>query len=80
MTIQTFTPDKVLVSEKKDGTLHKEFTDIIMKEVAENSLVMQRGKYHEMKQKKSRLINLKSYQFNFVLRNLVLSLLLLVKC
>ena len=48
MTVQVFNPEKVLVSEKKDGTLHKEFTDIIMKEVAQNSLVMQLGKYHEM--------------------------------
>ena len=56
MTIQTFTPDKVLVSEKKDGTLHKEFTDIIMKEVAENSLVMQLGKYHEMDGKQEKTV------------------------
>lgn len=56
MTVQTFTPDKVLVSEKKDGTLHKEFTDIIMKEVAENSLVMQLGKYHEMDGKQEKTV------------------------
>lgn len=56
MTIQTFTPDKVLVSEKKDGTLHKEFTDIIMKEVAENSIVMQLGKYHEMDGKQEKTV------------------------
>ena len=56
MTIQTFTPDKVLVSEKKDGTLHKEFTDIIMKEVSENSLVMQLGKYHEMDGKQEKTV------------------------
>lgn len=48
MTIQTFNPETVLVSQKKDGTLHKQFTDIIMKEVAQNSLVMQLGKYIEM--------------------------------
>lgn len=48
MTVQTFNPDKVLVSEKKDGTFTKQMTDIIMKDVAENSLVMQLGKYHEM--------------------------------
>lgn len=56
MTIQTFTPDKVLVSEKKDGTLYKEFTDIIMKEVANNSLVMQLGKYHEMDGKQEKTV------------------------
>lgn len=48
MTIQTFNPDKVLVSEKKDGTFTKKMTDIIMKDVAENSVVMQLGQYHEM--------------------------------
>ena len=56
MTIQTFTPDKVLVSEKKVGTLYKEFTDIIMKEVANNSLVMQLGKYHEMDGKQEKTV------------------------
>lgn len=48
MTIQTFNPEHVLVSEKKDGTLYGKFTDIIMKEVADNSLVMQLGRYVEM--------------------------------
>ena len=48
MTVQTFNPDKVLVSEKKDGTFTKQMTDIIMKDVAENSVVMQLGQYHEM--------------------------------
>lgn len=48
MTVQTFSPDKVLVSEKKDGTFTKKMTDIIMKDVAENSVVMQLGQYHEM--------------------------------
>lgn len=48
MTVQTFNPDKVLVSEKKDGAFTKQMTDIIMKDVAENSLVMQLGQYHEM--------------------------------
>lgn len=48
MTVQTFNPDKVLVSEKKDGTFTKQMTDIIMKDVAGNSVVMQLGQYHEM--------------------------------
>nr|DAR68726.1 MAG TPA: Major capsid protein [Caudoviricetes sp.] len=56
MTVQTFNPQKVLVSEKPDGMLHKEFTDIIMKEVAENSLVMQLGKYHEMDGKQEKTV------------------------
>lgn len=56
MTVQAFNPQKVLVSEKPDGTLHKEFTDIIMKEVAENSLVMQLGKYHEMDGKQEKTV------------------------
>ena len=48
MTVQTFNPEKVLVSEKKDGNFTKKMTDIIMKDVAENSVVMQLGQYHEM--------------------------------
>lgn len=48
MTVQTFDPEKVLVSEKKDGKFYGKFTDIIMKGVAENSLVMQLGRYIEM--------------------------------
>lgn len=48
MTVQTFNPEKVLVSEKKDGTFTKKMTDIIMKDVAENSVVMRLGQYHEM--------------------------------
>lgn len=48
MTIQTFNPENVLVSQKKDGTLYGPYTDVIMDEVAENSLVMQLGKYVEM--------------------------------
>ena len=48
MTVQTFDPEKVLVSEKKEGKFYGKFTDIIMKEVAENSLVMQLGRYIEM--------------------------------
>ena len=56
MTVQTFNPAKVLVSQKPDGTLHKEFTDIIMKEVAQNSIVMQLGKYHEMDGKQEKTV------------------------
>ena len=58
MTVQTFDPEKVLVSEKKDGKFYGKFTDIIMKEVAENSLVMQLGRYIEMdgKQEKKFII------------------------
>lgn len=56
MTVQTFNPAKVLVSEKTDGTLYNEFTDIIMKEVAQNSLVMQLGKYHEMDGKQEKTV------------------------
>ena len=58
MTVQTFNPEKVLVSEKKDGKFYGKFTDIIMKEVAENSLVMQLGRYIEMdgKQEKKFII------------------------
>lgn len=60
MTVQTFNPTKVLVSQKPDGTLHKEFTDIIMKEVAQNSIVMQLGKYHEMDGKQEKTVHVQT--------------------
>ena len=60
MTVQTFNPAKTLVSQKPDGTLHKEFTDIIMKEVAQNSIVMQLGKYHEMDGKQEKTVHVQT--------------------
>ena len=60
MTVQTFNPAKVLVSQKPDGTLHKEFTDIIMKEVAQNSIVMQLGKYHDMDGKQEKTVHVQT--------------------
>ena len=60
MTVQNFNPAKVLVSQKPDGTLHKEFTDIIMKEVAQNSIVMQLGKYHEMDGKQEKTVHVQT--------------------
>lgn len=60
MTVQAFNPAKVLVSQKPDGTLHKEFTDIIMKEVAQNSIVMQLGKYHEMDGKQEKTVHVQT--------------------
>lgn len=60
MTVQTFNPAKVLVSQKPDGTLYKEFTDIIMKEVAQNSIVMQLGKYHEMDGKQEKTVHVQT--------------------
>lgn len=60
MTVQTFNPEKVLVSQKPDGTLYKEFTDIIMKEVAQSSIVMQLGKYHEMDGKQEKTVHVQT--------------------
>lgn len=48
MTVQTFNPEHVLVSQAKDGTLLPEMTDAVMTEVAQTSAVMQLGKYVEM--------------------------------
>lgn len=48
MTVQTFNPEHVLVSQKKDGTLLPDMTNAVLKEVAESSAVMQLGKYVEM--------------------------------
>lgn len=60
MTVQTFNPQNVLVSEAPSGKLHGEFTDIIMKEVAENSLVMQLGKYQEMDGKQEKVVHVQT--------------------
>lgn len=48
MTVQTFNPETVLVSQAKDGTFNEKFTNAIMAEVADKSVVMQLGKYVEM--------------------------------
>lgn len=48
MTVQTFNPEHVLVSQQKDGTLLPDMTNAVLKEVAESSVVMQLGKYVEM--------------------------------
>ncbi|HEL1583993.1 TPA: phage major capsid protein [Streptococcus suis] len=60
MTVQTFNPETVLVSQKKDGTLPKEFTNIILKEVAGKSVVMQLGKYVEMDGKQEVTTNIQT--------------------
>lgn len=60
MTVQTFNPQNVLVSEAPSGKLHGEFTNIIMKEVAENSLVMQLGKYQEMDGKQEKVVHVQT--------------------
>lgn len=48
MTVQTFNPEHVLVSQQKDGKLLPDMTNAVLKEVAESSVVMQLGKYVEM--------------------------------
>lgn len=48
MTVQTFNPEHVLVSQQKDGTLLPDMTNAVLKDVAESSVVMQLGKYVEM--------------------------------
>ena len=45
---QTWNPDNVTVYEAKDGTIPKEQNQLILKEVMDNSKVMQLGKYEEM--------------------------------
>ncbi|HHT7719663.1 TPA: phage major capsid protein [Streptococcus suis] len=60
MTVQTFNPETVLVSQKKDGTLPKEFTNIVLKEVAGKSVVMQLGKYVEMDGKQEVTTNIQT--------------------
>ena len=48
---QTWNPDNVTVFEKKDGTIPAKYNELILKEVMENSKVMQLAKYEEMDSK-----------------------------
>lgn len=48
MAVQEFNPDNVLVSEKTDGTFTPKMTEVLMRDVRDNSLVMQLGNYVEM--------------------------------
>lgn len=48
---QTWNPDNVTVFEKKDGTIPAKYNELILKEVMENSKVMQLAKYEEMNSK-----------------------------
>lgn len=57
MAVQTFNPDNVMLSEKLDGTFTPEMTGTVMKDVAENSLVMQLGSYVEMNGKQEAEFN-----------------------
>lgn len=48
---QTFTPDHVKLYEQPDGTIPKQYNQLILKEIMENSKMMQLAKYEEMKGK-----------------------------
>lgn len=48
MAVQTFDPENILLSERPDGTLLGEYNNLILKDVRDQSLVMQLGKYEEM--------------------------------
>lgn len=48
---QTWNPDNVTVYEHKDGTIPTKQNELILKDVMENSKVMQLGKYEEMTEK-----------------------------
>lgn len=54
MPVQQFNPDNVLLSEKQDGTFTPEMTNVLMKDIAQNSLVMQLGTYVEMNGKQEK--------------------------
>lgn len=51
---QTWIPDKVTVFEHKDGTIPEKYQNMILKEVMENSKVMQLAKYEEMDSKEKK--------------------------
>lgn len=45
---QNFNPDHVTMATEKDGTIPKQYNDLILQDVIENSKVMQLGKYEPM--------------------------------
>lgn len=51
MKRQEFNPDNVLMHEQKDGTIPKKYNKLILKEVVENSKIMQLGIYEPMDDK-----------------------------
>lgn len=51
---QTWDPDNVTVYEKKDGTIPEKYNKLILKEVMENSKVMQLAKYEQMDSKEKK--------------------------
>ena len=51
---QTWNPDNVTVFEQKDGSIPEKQTELILKEVMENSKVMQLAKYEEMDSKEKK--------------------------
>lgn len=48
MAVQTFDPDNVLLSERPDGELLGKFNELVLKDVRDDSIVTQLGKYEEM--------------------------------
>ena len=48
---QKFTPDKVMMREKPDGTIPTKYQKLILKDVMETSKIMQLAKYEEMTDK-----------------------------
>ncbi|MGM0220053.1 phage major capsid protein [Enterococcus sp. AZ126] len=51
---QTWNPDNVTVLEKKDGTIPDKYNTLILKDVMENSKLMQLAKYEEMESKEKK--------------------------
>lgn len=51
---QTWNPDNVTVFEHKDGSIPEKYHDLILKEIMENSKVMQLAKYEEMDSKEKK--------------------------
>ncbi len=51
---QTWNPDNVTMFEHKDGSIPEKYHDLILKEIMENSKVMQLAKYEEMGSKEKK--------------------------
>src|SRR5699024_6198699 len=58
--VQTFNPEHVLVSQSKEGKFYAPYNDVLMRGIAEESLVMQLGRYIDMNNSQEKTIRMLS--------------------
>ncbi|WP_242491903.1 phage major capsid protein [Miniphocaeibacter massiliensis] len=63
MTIQTFNPDHTLVSDFREGRIPSAQGELILKDVISNSVIMQLGKYEEMKDAAGKPVMKKTFSY-----------------